>query len=241
MAAAIDTAVSEQTAAEYVRSVLARATSLSLSTERQDYDLIGLHSVDARGRITLSSRAGCPLAAQVAAAPDGRLPARAEFTDIAPVALRDRVRAQVTVAGRLVPGRPQDGDALRFEAEHITLRTLTGEHDVGLADLTRAAPDPLAVEEAALLTHLADAHEDMVAALVALVGPRLPHGVLRALPLAVDRYGIALRCEYREGHCDVRLLFPDPARDAVEAGDRIRLLLTAHPCAHHRPRPTSRH
>ncbi|MEV8071074.1 DUF2470 domain-containing protein [Streptomyces sp. NPDC085995] len=239
MAAAIDTAPSEQTAAEYVRSVLARAVSLSLSTDGQDYDLIGMHSVDAEGGVTLQSQPGCPLAAQVAAAPDGGLPARMEFTDIAPTALRDRVRAQVTVSGRLVTGRPEHGDGLRFDAEQVTLRTVTGCHDVDVADLTRARPDPLAVEEAALLTHLADAHEDMVAALAALAGSRLPRGVVRVMPLAVDRYGIALRCEYREGHCDVRLLFPVVARDAAEAGERVRLLLTASGCAHH-PHPSAR-
>jgi hypothetical protein len=74
----------------------------------------------------------------------------------------------------------------------------------------------------------------MVADLVARAGSGLPRGVVRVLPLAVDRYGIALRCEYRQGRCDLRLLFPATARDATEAGEQVRRLLTAPRCAHHR-------
>ncbi|MFP1624579.1 DUF2470 domain-containing protein [Streptomyces sp. 5K101] len=234
MSAAPDIALPEQTAAERVRSVLARAVSLSLTTDRQTDDLIGMHSVDVNGRVTLHPQADSPLRAQVAAAPHGSLAALLEFTDIAPTALRERVRARVTISGRLAPAEPQEGDALRLDLARVTLRTAAGTQDVGLDEFALAEPDPLAVEEAAMLTHLADAHEDMVADLVVLAGSRLPHGVLRVMPLAVDRHGITLRCEYREGHCDLRLLFPATARDAAEAGEQVRRLLTAPRCGHHR-------
>ncbi|MEU0086996.1 DUF2470 domain-containing protein [Streptomyces sp. NPDC006274] len=231
MSAAADIAPPEQTPAEHVRSVLARALSLSLTTEGQAYDLIGMHSVGGKGRITLHPGEDSPLAARAAVAPRGSLAALLEFTDIAPTALRDRVRARVTISGWLAP---LGDDALRLDPARVTLRTAAGSQGVGLDEFALAEPDPLAGEEAAMLTHLAHSHEDMVADLVARAGSRLPHGVVRALPLAVDRYGIALRCEYREGHCDLRLLFPATARDAAEAGEQVRQLLTAPRCAHHR-------
>lgn len=237
------------TAAERVRSVIAGAESLSLITDGQEYDLIDMHVVSRRGRITLHPQADSPLTAQVARAPRGSLAALLEFTDIAPTAVRARVRAGVTVSGWLTPDRQRDatatgrgrgrgrgrgtesdtatGTALVLDPARITLRTQAGTEEVGLDEMTLAAPDPLAVEEAAMLTHLTDAHEDMVAGLVALSAPRVPRGFIRAVPLALDRHGITMRHEYPSGHCDLRLLFPTPARNAAEAGDRICRLLVA--------------
>ncbi|WP_175410458.1 DUF2470 domain-containing protein [Streptomyces sp. TRM64462] len=236
----------ELTAAERVRSVLARAISLSLTTDGQSYDLIGMHTVGRKGRITLHARPDSPLAAQVATAPRGSLAALLEFTDIAPTAVRDRVRARVTVSGWLAPAEAGDGDGhidgsgrLRLDTARVTLRTSAGAVEVGLDEVALAAPDPLAVEEAAMLTHLADAHEDMVAHLLTLAGPRLPQGAVRVLPFALDRHGITVRCEYGDaGQCDLRLLFPSTARDAAEAGEQVRRLLTAPGRCPHREHPS---
>ncbi|MFG3497661.1 DUF2470 domain-containing protein [Streptomyces sp. NPDC047928] len=233
MTIAADTAPAEATAGERVRSVLARAVSLSLTTAGESYDLIGLHSVDRKGRITLHAPAGSPLAGEVSRAPRGSLAALLEFTDIAPTPVRDRVRARVTVSGWLAPARDGEDEVLRLDIARVTLVTAAGAVEVGLDEMAVAAPDPLAVEEAAMLTHLADAHENMLAGLLDLAGPRLPLGALRALPLALDRHGITLRCEYDDGPRDLRFIFPAPARDAAEAGERIRQLLTApHTCSH---------
>ncbi|MFD4377224.1 DUF2470 domain-containing protein [Streptomyces sp. NPDC058486] len=223
----------QQTAAEQVRSVLARAISLSLTLDGQTYDLLGAHTVGARGRITLHPPADTPLTDHLARSPLGALDARIDLTDIAPTPLRDRVRARVALTGRLAPATPGDLGSLRLDLTRVTLRTGTGTEEVAPGAYTLAAPDPLALEEAALLTHLADAHADLVSELVVLAGSRLPHGVVRALPLAMDRHAVSLRCEYGEGHCDLRLLFPGEARDAAEAGDMVRRLLTAPRCAHH--------
>ncbi|UYQ65442.1 DUF2470 domain-containing protein [Streptomyces peucetius] len=166
-----DTAPPEPTAAaaaESVRSVLARAVSLSLTTAGQSYDLIGMHSVSTRGRITLHPRTCSPLERQAAGAPRGSLAALLEFTDIAPTAVRDRVRARVTVSGWLAPA----GDGgLRLDIARVTLRTPAGTADVGLDEFTLAEPDPLAVEEAAMLTHLTDAHGELTDELLGLAGP----------------------------------------------------------------------
>ncbi|KJY24430.1 DUF2470 domain-containing protein, partial [Streptomyces katrae] len=50
---------------------------------------------------------------------------------------------------------------------------------------------------------------------------------LRALPLALDRYGITLRLEERTGHHDVRLPFPSPLDDVEQSGTQIQALLSA--------------
>ncbi|MFD0026100.1 DUF2470 domain-containing protein [Streptomyces sp. NPDC058382] len=218
------------TDAEQVRTVLSRATSLSLTTTGQTYDLIGLHSVSDKGQVTLHPHADSPLAQQAAEAPLGSLAALLEFTDIAPSPLRDRVRARVTVSGWLAPA---DDGTLRLDMARISLRTTGGTRAVGLDEFALAEPDPLAFEEAAMLTHMVDSHEELTHELLGLAGPRLPHGMIRSLPLALDRHGITLRCEYESGHFDLQLLFPAFARDATDAGDLIRQLLTApRECAH---------
>lgn len=218
------------TGAEQVRTVLSRATSLSLTTTGQAYDLIGLHSVSAKGQVTLHPRPDSPLTQEATDAPMRSLAALLEFTDIAPTPLRDRVRARVTLSGRLTPA---GGGALRLDAARVSLRTPAGATDVGLDEIALAEPDPLAVEEAAMLTHLADSHEELMADLLGLAGSRLPRGPIRSLPLALDRHGITLRCEYESGHCDLQLLFPALAHDATDAGEQIRRLLTApRSCAH---------
>ncbi|MFJ3882563.1 DUF2470 domain-containing protein [Streptomyces sp. NPDC090077] len=228
MSAVADAAPGGPTAAERVRSVLARAVSLSLVTEAQAYDLIGLHSVGPKGRIFLHPPADGPLAARIATAPRGSLAALVQFTDVAPTAVRERVRARVTISGWLTPDEPgPDGVRLRLDAARVSLRTAAEVRDVGLDEFTLARPDPIAAEEAGMLTHLADSHGEMVAGLAALAAPRLPAGVLRTSPLALDRHGITLRCEYRSGHLDLRFPFPVTARDAAGAGEQVRLLLTA--------------
>ncbi|WLQ39552.1 DUF2470 domain-containing protein [Streptomyces laculatispora] len=225
-----DTVPAGPTDAEQVRTVLSRATSLSLTTTGQAYDLIELHSVSAKGQVTLHPRPGSPLTQEAVDAPMRSLAALLEFTDIAPTPLRDRVRARVTVSGWLAPA---GGGALRLDAARVSLRTPAGATDVGLDEIALAEPDPLAAEEAAMLTHLADSHEELMAGLLGLAGSRLPRGMIRSLPLALDRHGITLRCEYESGHCDLQLLFPALARDATDAGEQIRRLLTApRSCAH---------
>ncbi|WP_329613033.1 DUF2470 domain-containing protein [Streptomyces brevispora] len=233
-----DTISTGPTDAEQVRTVLSRATSLSLTTTGRAFDLIGLHSVGTKGQITLHPHPDSPLAQEAAAAPMGSLAALLEFTDIAPTPLRDRVRARVTASGRLAPAG--DG-ALRLDTARVSLRTPAGAADVPLDEIALAEPDPLAAEEAAMLTHLADSHEELMTELLGLAGSRLPRGMIRSLPLALDRHGITLRCEYASGHCDLQLLFPALARDATDAGEQIRQLLTApRSCAHQQQHQHSR-
>jgi hypothetical protein len=228
----------EPTTAEQVRSVLARADSLTMTTDGHRYDLVGLHTVDERGYVGLDLPADSPPAAQAAYAPRGALAALLEFTDVAPTAVRDRVRARVTLSGWLTPLHPPgtaDRVALRLDTARATLTTASGTVAAGLDEMVLAAADPLAEQEAALLTHLADAHPHEMARLTRLVDPRHLHGVLRVWPLALDRHGLVLRLEQARGHRDVRLAFRAPAHDAAQAGDRIQELLAAtRTCGHRR-------
>ncbi|MFG2341233.1 DUF2470 domain-containing protein [Streptomyces yangpuensis] len=231
----------EATLAERTRSVLARAVSLTVTTNGLRYDLVGLHSVDARGRVRLHLPADSLPAAHVACAPRGALAALVEFTDVAPVAVRDRVRARVTLSGWLTRSghaTATDHVDLRLDTARATLATREATVKVGLDELVLARPDPLAVDEGSLLTHLAAAHQDAVTRLTRLADPWLLRGAVRVLPVAVDRYGITLRCEYARNQRDLHLPFPSPAHDATQAGEQIRLLLTAArscPRRHHLP------
>ncbi len=102
-----------------------------------------------------------------------------------------------------------------------------GRTFVSLSALQEATPDPVTTHEADMLTHLVDSHAELVPLLLRLVRPRPDKNMLRALPVALDRYGITLRLEYRRDQRDVRLPFATPMTGMNQAGPRIHALLTA--------------
>jgi hypothetical protein len=214
--------------AERIRSVIAAAGSLSLTTDDNTYDLIAMHSVDDSGRLLLHAPADSPLAVESVCAPHGVLAALLEFTDIAPAAVRDRVRARVTLAGRLTPSVTQPAAGvlmLRLDAARASIRRHGLVEHVGPADLHRAEPDVLASAEAAMLNHLDEDHRYVVAQLARLADPELLRGAVRVVPFAMDRHGITLRCEYAAGYADHRIAFPAPVRDAAGVGRQVQALL----------------
>jgi hypothetical protein len=218
----------EPTAAELVRSVIAAARSLTLTTEGHRAELVGSHTVEAPGHLLIDVPADSHLAMEVAYAPGGALETMIEFTDVAPVSVPDRVRVRVSLSGclRLASGPPGTASvALRFDPDGITLEEGGRSRDVGLDELRLAEPDPLAETEAELLIHLAGAHQDAVELLSQLVEPRLLTGVTRVDPVRLDRYGIVLRLQRPRGHRDVRLGFPAPLRTPVHAVVQIQTLL----------------
>jgi hypothetical protein len=89
--------VPRASAAERVRSILAAAVSFDLLAGDRRSRLNGRHTVDAEGDLIVQLPADSGLVAALA----GGVDASAEFTDVAPVALRNRVRAQFTLGGRL--------------------------------------------------------------------------------------------------------------------------------------------
>ena len=233
------------TDAERVRSILHAATSLTATTAAGRHDLLGPQLLtvgatrpDAGPLLRLRAPQDCRIAREAAAPdPDG-LPVLLEWTDVAPAAVRARVRGRVRIAGLL--GRPVAGPdgvvVMSVAPEGVMLGTAAGHLTVDPHELAGAEPDPLAAHEGALLTHLADDHHDQVAALTRLLDPHTLAGVVRAWPLALDRYGIVLRLERLRSHHDARLTFEEPLLDVDHVGHRIHALLSAARPRARRPR-----
>ncbi|MFI2609306.1 DUF2470 domain-containing protein [Kitasatospora sp. NPDC018619] len=223
-----DTEVPEPTTAERIHSVLTTASSLTVRA------LGELHHLDTPvcvhgSRLRLRTALDDPLTTAAVAAAEG-LAVVLDVTDVAPVAVRDRVRARLTLAGRLRPAHLADDGLsvhLRVDVAHAVLATPYGTGAVTAADLALASPDPLARHEAALLTHFADDHAEALHLLTRLLDPAvLAHGP-EVRPLALDRHGLVLRLDHPHGHRDVRLAFPEPARDTEDFGHRMHGLLAA--------------
>ncbi|MEU8772432.1 DUF2470 domain-containing protein [Streptomyces sp. NPDC048606] len=232
-------AAARPTHAERVRSILAAAHSMTVVTDGVRSEVRHLDGSDVLGRLHLHPAppaAGHPFSALT----DERPAIRLEFTDIAPTPVRDRVRARVTVLGRLLTPyadeESEPGATTCVEYGQAILETAEGTSYIGLDELDEAWPDPLAPYEAGMLTHLLDDHPELVTLLLRLVRPAPSHALVRALPLALDRYGITLRLEERRGHTDVRLPFPSPLDDVEQSGAQIQALLSA---ARRRSHPNS--
>ncbi|MFF5444207.1 DUF2470 domain-containing protein [Streptomyces sp. NPDC012888] len=211
------------TDAERVRSVLAAAHSMTVVTGGLRTEVRQMDGSDVLGRFHLH-----PAPAGPEPVADGRPAIRLEFTDIAPTPVRDRVRARVTVSGRLLTPYAADlAESTCVEYAHAVLETDRGRSYIGLDELDQAWPDPLAPYEAGMLTHLVDDHPELVPLLLRLVPQPTAGTVRRALPVAMDRYGITLRLEHHQGHRDVRLAFPTPLDDVDQSGARIQALLSA--------------
>ena len=230
----------EPSGAEVVRSVMQAASSLTAVANGSRHELLGPDIVVVeRGRLWLRAPADSRLAreaAMVAGEPAG-LPVLLEWTDVAPLAVRERVRARVRIAGRLsATGREQADGAvpMALDVRQVALAAAGAGVLVDPAELVRAEPDPLATVEAALLIHLAEDHQDHVAALLGLIDPQLLCGVTEVSPLALDRYGIVLRLadpgtrRVPPSHRDVRLSFGEPLPDADQVGHRLHALLAGH-------------
>ncbi|MFE2109966.1 DUF2470 domain-containing protein [Kitasatospora sp. NPDC059463] len=224
-----ETAVpSEPSAAERIAGVLTAASSVVVRALGEQHELTTPVSVHG-SRLRLRAPLDAPLTVAAAHGPDG-LAVVLDLTDIAPVAVRDRVRGRLTLAGRLdLAHLADDGLSvhLRLDVAHAVLSTPYGTTAITGADLAAAGPDPLARYEAGLLTHLADDHRDALTVLTRLLDPALLAARPAVRPLALDRYGLVLRLDHPHGHRDVRLVFPEPARDADEFGHRMHQLLTA--------------
>ncbi|MEV5438424.1 DUF2470 domain-containing protein [Streptomyces sp. NPDC052682] len=211
----------EPGAAERARSVLAVAWSCAVTAQSAREELVGAHTVTDDGRVLLDVPEDSALLATAICAPRGEPSAVLEFADVAPVPVRQRVRARLWLAGWLAP----EGGRLSFRATRVVLRQPSAAVVVDLDDFAAARPDPLAAAEARLLTHLADCHADAVERLTRLVGPDSLHGAVRIQPLAVDRHGLTLRIERARAHGDVRLPFHAPADTVAQLTERMHVLL----------------
>lgn len=210
---------SRPSSAERVVTLLAAADSLTVTTDEARYELVGLHSLDAVGRLLLWAPARC-LVTRVLAAAGGDIEACVEITDVAAVAARDRVRTRLTAHGWLSLNHPEDSSGtpeLVLEVVRADLAEDGFASTVLSRDLAAAEVDPLAACEADILLHLADAHPEAIELLTRLVDPAALQAATRVLPLALDRYGVVLRIERASGYRDVRLPYPVRAADATAA------------------------
>lgn len=215
----------EPTDAERARTILAAADSLALSVTdgALRYECVALHTVDAASRLLLLDPADPCLTAALAVAPGSGLAAYAEFTDIAPVAVRDRVRARLALSGRLAPAGP---DTLVFRPARAALSVDDTVRTLDAAALGAAAPDPLAGREAELLDHLDTGHADLLVQLTDLVRQGDLRGIDRIRPVRLDRKGLVLRLERAGGAFeDVRIGFLTEAQGPYDVGLRIQELL----------------
>ncbi|MFE7639946.1 DUF2470 domain-containing protein [Kitasatospora sp. NPDC057518] len=223
-----DTEVPEPSTADRIHSLLSTTSSLTVRALGEHHHLDTQVSVHG-SRLRLRAALDDPLTTATVGAAEG-LAVVLDVTDIAPVAVRDRVRARLTLAGRLRPAHLTDdglGVHLRVDVAHAVLATPYATGAITAADLALATPDPLARYEAMLLTHLADDHAEALDVLTRLLDPAVLAHAPEVRPLALDRHGLVLRLDHSHGHRDVRLVFPEPARDTDDFGHRMHELLAA--------------
>lgn len=193
--------------------------------------------VGADGEVFLLFPADSPAVRAATHAQDDELSAVLEVTDVAPVAVPQRVRGRAWVSGWLTcaPGVAAAGSMmLRLEVGEVRVDDLWGTAAVDPDEFARACPDPLAAHEAELLQHLHSAHTEQVQELCALLGERAAAATgtggdgraPRAVPLALDRFG--LRVRFTGNRCfDARFDFPRPVRDITELRRAMHTLFEA--------------
>jgi hypothetical protein len=230
--------------AEVIRSVMAAAGSLDVVAECGRARVIGRHVVDDAGRLLLHLPADSRLV-RCAVRATGGVPVVSELTDVAPIAVPERVRAQVRLNGVLTVIGQRHGAGADPGGTAVVLVSLAGAQlirgagyaFVGADELVGAPVDPVAEREAAWLIHLADSHPGVVDLLARLVAPQALHGVRRVYPLRLDRYGIVLRLERARAYRDVRLSFPVALRCREDVAEQMDALLRqAHRCRSRRLR-----
>ncbi|MEV7278715.1 DUF2470 domain-containing protein [Streptomyces sp. NPDC093111] len=224
------------TPAERMRSIVMAAHSMTVVSDGLEHEVRDLDGAGALGRIHLHEPGN-----EFGPDHDGpRLPVRLELTDVAPAPVRDRVRARVTLTGLVAaPYRADSTESVCMQLGQAVLEDARGRSYVTFHELEAAETDPMAVSEASILHHLGTAHPELVTLLLRLVEPSVTRSLVRALPLALDRYGITLRLELPSGHRDVRLAFPTPVTDADQVGLQTHALLAAARRASHSRLPAA--
>ncbi len=231
------------TTAERIRSACARPGSALVAIEGVEPEATGLHHLLADGAFAITVPVRGLAAATVTAS---GVPAMLELTDYAPLPLREPVRSLVWIRGRLhrVPAGAVRGlldlvaaeqpdpallrvgsehTLLRLEAESVVVADATGAESIGVTALLQAQPDPFCALETCWLRHIDADHRDVVARLASRLPAPLRCGRVR--PLGLDRYGVRLRVEGRDGDHDVRLPFTRPVDDVQGLNQAIRVLM----------------
>jgi hypothetical protein len=225
-----------------VRSALATCTSLRLEVAGTAADLIDAHAVLPDGTVVVAVDAMNPLGGLLVAARGTDGAVRLDVTYLVPVPVRARVRAWVTVTGkvrRLDPAVLDSCDdaavmallglppvalwAVEPDSVHVERHGTAVE--VPVAAYHAARPDPVAAVEAAHLARLVRRHRHVVHRFAALVDPALAVTGTRLVPVAVDADGLTLRAETAHRHHDIRLPFRVRVTDEAALDRELRRLL----------------
>lgn len=190
-------------------------------------------TVGTDGEVFLLFPADSPAVRAATHAQDDDLSAVLEIIDVAPVAVPDRIRGRARVSGWLtgVPGLAVEPGymMLRLEVGEASVDDLWGASGVEPEAFAEARADPLVEHESELLQHLHSAHGDQVQALGSLLGERggagSPEG-RRAVPLALDRFGLRVRFT-GEHPFDARFDFPVPVEDVIQLRRAMHTLFEA--------------
>lgn len=184
------------------------------------------------GEVFLLFPADSPAVRAATHAQDDELSAVLEITDVAPVSVPHRIRGRAWVSGWLtcVPGLAEPGSMmLRLEVGEARVDDLWGAESVEPEEFAQASVDPLVTHEADLLQHLHSAHGEQVQELCGLLGDRADRAGAnrqRAVPLALDRFGLRVRF-VGEPCFDARFDFPEPVRDVTELRRAMHTLFGA--------------
>lgn len=169
------------------------------------------------------------------------------LVDVAPVAVPQRVRAHCWIAGWLSTpsgsglgqaaarlaaathdpallafGESRSGAVVRLEPGEVLVDDLWGAEHVEPDEYGAAAADPVAVHESELLQHLAAAHAAELHRLCRLTGAAAKGD--RVAPVALDRFGLRLRCTSPTRTRDVRFEFTSPVTGPATLGEALRAL-----------------
>jgi len=231
--------VSIPTPAERARTILRLAPCLRVRTPGA-WAEVDLHGTDPDGSVVLVLAEQSPVVGAVRRA-GADLPVLVDAADLCPAPVADRVRGRLRLVGWVHEPAP----TLRRELALVAadregagalldigcggtvlyvdvVEALVADGGADPDDYATARPDPLAGTEAALLDHLVSGHPTELRRLA----EQLPRPVRDgAVPVALDRHGLVLRC----GAGDVRLPFGAPVRCPRELPGRMRELLARSP------------
>lgn len=223
--------------ARWARTVLARAGGLVARGPSLPAQHVLAHTLTGDGELLMSVPAGTGLDLLGTAPPAGGSPiVVVEAVDLCPLAVPDRVRGHLYLAGPVHRRRPAAAGPwpLALEIQAIGFADPAGRADPGRRDRVRVSledflgtcPDPMTHDEAAVLGHLAGSHPGELARLGARAGLAGPEPVV---PLALDSHGLTLR--YRRpapgpapGAGLVRLEWPTPLRHPGQLPCRLSSL-----------------
>lgn len=237
------------THAERARSAVARSGPAALVGTGCPIARPRVHHVRADGSAVIVLDDTEPVLREMGGAGPAGLAAMLEIADPAPVDLREPVRGLVWITGWLHQPDPasarrlavhvadvrpdpalldigRDATLLKLVPGSVVLADAEGSVALTPVELAAARPDPFCRAEAHWLSHLEEAHPEVLLSLTRHLPAVLrDHPEARVRPLGVDRCGLRLRIETPERDHDVRLAWQQEAHSPEELRVQMGLLV----------------